>query len=240
MIKKKEKKKNEVNRNLSACVLEKFNRYESIRQNLTRKEKVDFTPVIVVYEPNFDESVPVLCNFTDKIHLAYKSYVGRFNKRKERICNQTVKQYHYCQKCFAKNDEAMKEHLSICAAKEDITYSFDNGQILDYKDNFKYQGDLPFSVYFDFETTKGSAVIFDAKMYAVSYCQIYSFHPPLDLDKIVIYRSFQQTPQQIYDLSHFKQEHKFFFNAVGFRQLKDAASAVLAREKPTSLAELFL
>ena len=84
----------------------------------------------------------------------------------------------------------MKKHLSMCAAKEGITYSFDNGQILDYQDNFKYQGNLPFVVYFDFEKTTGNAVFFDPKRYVVSYCQIYSFHPSLNLDKIVIYRSF--------------------------------------------------
>ena len=67
-------------------------------------------------------------------------------------------------KIFCQNVEAMKKYLSICAAKEDIKYFFDNGQILDYQDNFKYQGDLPFSVYFDFETTTSSAVIFDADM----------------------------------------------------------------------------
>ena len=55
----------------------------------------------------------------------------------------------------------MQNHLSICATKERITYSFDNSQIIDYQDNFKYMGDVPFSVYFDFETTTGDAVFFD-------------------------------------------------------------------------------
>ena len=73
----------------------------------------------------------------------------------------------------------------------------------------------------------------------ISYCEIYSFHPSLNLDKIVIFRSYQQTAEQIYDLSHFKNEHAAFFNKTTFYQLKDAASAVLAREKSTSLAELF-
>ena len=54
----------------------------------------------------------------------------------------------------------------------------------------------------------------------------------------MIFRSYQQTAEQIYDLSHFKNEHSaFFFNKTTFYQLKDAASAVLAREKSTSLAE---
>ena len=80
---------------------------------------------------------------------------------------------------------------------------------------------------------------FDPKMFVVSYCQIYSFHPSLNLDKIVIFRIFQQTAEEIYGLSHFKQEHIPFFNKTTFYQLKAAASAVLAREKSTSLAKLF-
>ena len=52
----------------------------------------------------------------------------------------------------------MQKHLSICAAKEGITYSFDNSEIIDYQDNFKYIGDLPFAVYFDFETIIRDAV----------------------------------------------------------------------------------
>ena len=202
-----------------------------IRNNLALKEQVDSEVINIVYEPTYDESIPVACSFTDQIHLAYKSYVGRFDKGKERISNRTVKQCHYCQNFFAKNDDAMKNHLSICGVKEGITCSFDNGQILDYQDNFKDQGDLPFSVYFDFETTTGNAVFFDPKMYVVIYCQIYTLHQSLNLEKIVIYRSFQQTLSQIYDLSHLKNEHAAFFDAVTYQQLKDAASNIISRKK---------
>ena len=133
----------------------------------------------------------------------------------------------------------MQKHLSVCTAKEGITYSFDNSQIIDYQGNFKYMGDVPFSVYFDFETTTGDAVFFDSKMYIVSYCLIFTLNKSLNMDEIVIYRSFQQTPQHLYDLSHFRQEHVPFFDRTTLRQLKDAASAVLSKEKCTSLAELF-
>ena len=75
-------------------------------------------------------------------------------------------------------------------------------------------------------------------MFVVSYCQIYSFHPSLNLEKLVIYRSFQQSAEEMYDLNYFRQEHVEFFDRTFF-QLKDAASAVLAHEKSTSLAELF-
>ena len=76
-------------------------------------------------------------------------------------------------------------------------------------------------------------------MFVVSYCQIYSFHPSLNLDKIVISRSFQQRAKEIYNLSQFKQDHISLLNKTTFYQLKDTASALLARKKSTSLAELF-
>ena len=54
-----------------------------------------------------------------------------------------------------------------------------------------------------------------------------------------MFRSFQQSPEEIYDLNHFRQKHVPYFDKMNFCQLKDAAIAVLAREKSTWLAELF-
>ena len=79
----------------------------------------------------------------------------------------------------------MKKHLPICAASEGITYAFDKGQIITFQNKFKYLGDVPFTVYFDFETTTtGGSVsfIFDLQMFVVSYGEIYSFHSSLNLD----------------------------------------------------------
>ena len=140
--------------------------------------------------------------------MACKSYIGRFEKGKERIFNRVVKQCHYCESFLAKNDEAMKRHLSICAAREGITYAFDNGQVITFQDNFKYLGDVSFTVYFNFEAaTTSDSVFFDPKVFAVSFCQVHLFHPFLNLDKIAIFGSFQEIAEEIYDLSHFKQEH---------------------------------
>ena len=222
-------------RNLSPCVVEKFNGYEIIRQDLTRKEKVDFRAIDIVYEPSFEKVIPAVCYFSPNIQLVYKSYIAEFQKGQEKVINRAVRQCHYCQNYFAKNYGQMQKYLSICAAKEGITYS----QIIDYQDNFKYIGDLPFAVYFDFETTTEDAVFFDSKIFIISYCMIFSFNEALNFDKIVIFRSFQQSSNELYDISHFKPEHVPYFDQVIIRQLKDAASAVVMREKCTSLAEMF-
>ena len=41
-------------------MLERLNGYEIIRNDLSRKEKIDFKPINVVYEPSFDEAKPVV------------------------------------------------------------------------------------------------------------------------------------------------------------------------------------
>ena len=54
----------------------------------------------------------------------------------------------------------IKEHLACCSGKAGFTFSFDNGKVIDYQDHYSNLGDMPFSVYFDFETTTGNVVFF--------------------------------------------------------------------------------
>ena len=57
----------------------------------------------------------------------------------------------------------MKKLTQVCRAKEDITYCFNNREIISFQDNFKYLGDVPFTVYFDFEATTGDTVFLTQK-----------------------------------------------------------------------------
>ena len=99
--------------------------------------------------------------------------------------------------------------------------------------------DFPFMVYFDFETTTSDSVINVKKMYVISYCQVYAFHPGLKIPKMSIFRSFQQDFKEITSLDHFFQEHAPFFDQVTMAQMKDAAVRVLYSEEMVALAELF-
>ena len=105
----------------------------------------------------------------------------------------------------------MKEHISCCAGQAGFNFSFNNGKIINYQDNLKKMGDLPFAVYYDFETTTGSAVFFDAKMYKIYYCIIVAFHPDLNLPPIFIYRAFDQDKTNLTSLVHFKVVQTNFF-----------------------------
>ena len=68
LLKKIVQGKNEVIRNLSNSVLEKFNGYEMIRNDLSFNEKVEVIPIDIVYEPICDETIPVPCYFTSENH----------------------------------------------------------------------------------------------------------------------------------------------------------------------------
>ena len=41
-------------------------------------------PIAFVYEPIYDDNVPIPCYFMDQIHLAYESDIGRNVKGKEK------------------------------------------------------------------------------------------------------------------------------------------------------------
>ena len=78
-------------------------------------------------------------------------------------------------------------------------------------------------------------------MYVICYCQIFVFHPALNLKKIVIFWSFQQNFEEINSLGHFSQDHVQFFDPITVKQMRDSgALSVLWKEKTTSLSEFFV
>ena len=160
---KKVEGKNKVTQGLSSSIIEKFNGYEIMKHKFALKEKIEFTPINIAYEPIYDENVFLPCYFTDQIHLSYGSYIGRNVKGEEKIKHQTVRQCPYYENFFARNNENMKIHTQVCAAKEGIIYCFNNGEIISFNDSFKYLGDVHFTVYFDLETTTGDTVLLTQK-----------------------------------------------------------------------------
>ena len=105
--------------------------------------------------------------------------------------------------------------------------------LVTFEDNYRFLGDLPFVIYFDFETTAGSDLFQDVKTYVIRYCLMFAFHPKLDIERIVIYRSFQQNEEQLFDLSHLKPKMLQFLDSVTLNQIKDIGLKVY--EKKSSL-----
>ena len=80
-----------------------------------------------------------------------------FEKKKdgdETVKKLSTRQYYYCDKYIA-NFNTFKKHMKSCSDIAGIVCKFENNKIVSFQDNFKYMGDLPFAVYFDFETATG-------------------------------------------------------------------------------------
>ena len=180
---------------------------------------------------------PIECFFAPKIYLAFHTNIEKIRDGKKMFSHTGARQCHYYNKYFIKGAEKIEKHFSCCASKAGFTFSFDNGKIMYYQDHYKNLDDLPFTVYYDFETTTGSVVFFDAKMFVVSYCMIVAFHPELKIPRLVIFRSYDQNPNALVSLTHFQDlQYDFFsdpenYNKITLKQLEDTTFSVQNREK---------
>ena len=86
--------KNRNIRDLSSCVVQKFNGYDILRSELKNEEKQFHELIDIFYEPVNDES-SVKYFLTDHLHLAYRSYglkLGIDNDKMKigSLCNVTT------------------------------------------------------------------------------------------------------------------------------------------------------
>ena len=54
-----------------ACIIQKFNSYELLRNPLNSIERRDFIPIDIVYEPTLGEKKNIECFFAPKFFLGY-------------------------------------------------------------------------------------------------------------------------------------------------------------------------
>ena len=159
-LKRKLKEKNQMKREVSACIIQKFNGYEVLRNHLNSTERKIFILIDIVYEPTLNEKKTIVCFFAPEVSLGYYTSYDKMRKGKKVTDHTRARQCHYFNNFFIKSAEKMQKHLSCCVGKAGFTFSFDNGKIIDYQGHYKNLGDLPFAVYYDFETTTGSVVFF--------------------------------------------------------------------------------
>ena len=96
---------------------------------------------------------------------------------------------------FSSNYDARKDkfdrHFENCTGRPDYVYNFNTQNLLTFKENLEYKGDIPLVTYIDFETTVPTDECLDPenrKMFAVSYVISFAFHPELDIDRVIIER----------------------------------------------------
>ena len=77
-LRQKLRAKNEMEAELSACVIQEFNGYELLRSNLKYSEKKNLLPIDIVYQPTLNTEKPIECFFADEIHLGFNTSYDKF------------------------------------------------------------------------------------------------------------------------------------------------------------------
>ena len=132
--------------------------------------------------------------------------------------------------------------MEKCSGVPAVIYNFNTQGLINFEDSFHAKGDLPFVIYFDFETTAPTDNCFDPKqkaMFVVSYVMIVAFHPELKLDEIIIQRSYVHAVEQLTSLEYFSQEQVKCINKELVIQLKDIAFEVNKRKCEKTMRQKF-
>ena len=227
--------KSQVIRNLLSCIIQKYKSYQVVKIEEQYNIKQLFEPIDIIYNPvqNFTNTID--CYFTQNIHFAYRC---EYSKGKKGIEILHAFECYFCNN-FHSTKKALEKHKTDCSQCAGVLYKFENRSIISFEDNYTFLGHLPFVVYFDFETTTGSDIFLNKKMYVISYCMIFAFHPKLKIDRISIYRRFQQNQNEIFDLSHLNEKMLQYIDPVTLNQLKDADIKELEKIKICTQQNIF-
>ena len=79
-----------------------------------------------------------------------------------------------------------------------------------FEENLIFKGDIPLTAYIDFETTAPTDECLDTeskKMSVVSYVIIFAFHPELDINRVLIERSFGHSKHSLTSLNYLTIDH---------------------------------
>ena len=159
------------------------------------------------------------------------------SKTKNSLSITTADQCYGCNKLFIER-KSLERYECLWA----FIYKFEIQNIQTFFDNMKFLGGLPFSIYFDLETTAGKKVCNfdeDATLHPISYAVLIAFHPALNIEKMSVVRSFNHTFQQLNNVSYLKDKMLPFIDRITTRQLRGCAAAVFTKKQKYSLSEVF-
>ena len=93
---KEPKKQNKI-RQLSSCLIGKYNGFQVISLEFNRKQKRKFKPNDIIYKPTKNPEVEPLCYFSKDIPKAYSNFYSIKDKRKR---DYNCYECYYCRNLF--------------------------------------------------------------------------------------------------------------------------------------------
>ena len=117
---------------------------------------------LLIKQPEKQNQIKQLASCLNQKYNGFQVIKNLFNKRERREFVRvdiiytrrafTIYECYYCNKFFRqKNKKDL--HLKVCSGKPRIVYNFCSQTLTSFEDNYGAKGDVPFSIYFDFETT---------------------------------------------------------------------------------------
>ena len=166
-----------------------------VKNSFSKIQRREFQPVDIIYVPTKNIEILPVCYYTTDISNAYTALYSEGEKFRRAL---TLYECYYCSKFFKRKGKA-ENHLKVCSGKPGIVYKFCSQTLTSFEDNFKSKGDVPFTIYFDFETTSPRDADWlnpeDKKMFVVSYVIVVAFHPFFDFERILVQEVFH-TPKK--------------------------------------------
>ena len=231
--------KNNAIKTLSCCLHVKFNGFNVAAPYLENSQKKELLPIDIIYEPVRNPTQIIKCFFPKDMRFAYVGKIANW-RGDTNVTNRPYECY-YCQKYFARK-KTFDSHVKNCSGKPGIVYNFNIQNIVTYEDNLKYVGDLPFSIYADFETSAPNCDFTcpeNSTMFAVSYALVFTWHPKLNLPRQCVVRGFNHTVESLTDLSYLTEEQLYLRKQTTTEQLRDAAIEVSKRQNKNAINLLF-
>ena len=236
LIKQCPDKKNVI-RDISSCIREKFNGFNIVRVEFEKQIRQKMSPIAIIYKPVRKETENIDCYFSKKINYAFRASFSENDK----IRHGTAFQCHYCSTYYGRKDK-FDRHIENCAGQPGFVYNFNTQNLVTFEENLKFKRDIPFTAYIDFETTAPTDDCLDPeknKMIAVSYVIIFAFQPDLNLNRIIIERSFGHSQARLLSLNYLSSEQLKYADVTQIKQLRDCALSVAAARNNLSVSEMF-
>ena len=110
---------------------------------------------------------------------------------------------------------------------------------MSFEDNIGYKGDLPLVAYKDYEATAPTDSCFNPeqkRIFVVSYVIVFAFYPKINLDSVVVQRSFGHSYKKSTTIDYFTNDQMKCINMKLVKQLKDCAIYVRQRNCKNAVA----
>ena len=135
----KEPGKQNVVRQLSSCLIEKYNGFQVISIEFDRKKK-KLSLFILFTKPTKRPEIDPICFYSNDTAKAHTNFYSVKNRNK---CAFSCYECYYCRKFFLRQ-ERQKRHKENCSGVPRVIYNFNTQSLINFEDNFYAKGDLPF------------------------------------------------------------------------------------------------